>query len=123
MPQLVRFFHIRPAAATQRFNTKGGATVRVTGNPATSDVVQVQVSYCSFNDAFCRKTGREVAAKHPILPIKRDWLPNILQDVARDVVKNSKCPKSMRAYNDLWNTDYSFAIRYFEPKEEPAVAC
>lgn len=123
-----RYFHIRPTTmvaavmdgphmrlpALQRINSRGGATVRVVGD---GDTVEVQVAYCSGKDAFCRKTGREYAASHPIQTYELKGLPNVLGEVAMNVTRNVlKVPRSKRGNHPLNNMDWSFATKYFQPK-------
>ena len=95
--------------------TRGGATVRVIGNRAQG--VRISYSLCSANDAFCRKTGREWAGKHKELWYRLDELPGKLQEIAREVTgRVLKLSHSKRKQHHLWNTDFTFATKYFEPK-------
>lgn len=56
----VRFIHIRAADERRRIDSRGGATICY--GFVADDVVAVSASWCSWQDNFCRKTGREVAA-------------------------------------------------------------
>jgi hypothetical protein len=132
MEQVERYFHIRPhrerTASEGRYadhlrqrpqgaaiaETKGGATVRVVGN---EHGITIQVAYCSANDAFCRKTGREVAATHPLLPFALNKLPEVLQNTARVVTgRVLKLSHSKRKTHHLWDTDFTFSTKYFVEK-------
>jgi hypothetical protein len=103
MAIVVRFFHIRTGVAT------GGATVKVVGNTSNVGQVTVQVTRCSKKDVFCKKTGRAEAEKAPtqVLPLR--FLPKELGRVADKVDKIQDEFAYVR--------DYSFALKYFLPKE------
>jgi len=101
MASVVRFFHIRSSNLTH-----GGATVKVVGDTSNVGQVTVQVTRCSKKDVFCKKTGRAEAEKAPtqVLPLR--FLPKELGRFA--------------ARLDGWGAglrDYSFALKYFLPKE------
>jgi hypothetical protein len=100
-----RYFHIRPTADFKaKFN---GATVLVVGNTEMPAQVDVQVTFCSRKDAFCKQTGRAAAAKAPLKVVALRYLSNELARI-EDAVYGC----------ELDNTqDYLFAIRYFLPKE------
>ena len=132
--QVERFFHIRPTVAVSTglehpdnirdiLLSKGGATVRVVGSVDddnnTLEGLQVQVTYCSANDAFCRKTGREWAAKKPFKVITLNDLPQVLADVAHGVLgsKVMKLSRSKRRQHPLWNQDWSFSKRYWTARK------
>ena len=129
MSKVERFFHVRPFSSVADgygvrdvISSRGGATVRVIGG-TDIDTIAVQIAYCSANDAFCRKTGREVAEKHPMFVTHTTDLPKVLQEVARTVCgRVLKLSHSKRRQHHLWNTDYSFAMKYFEPKKEQVSA-
>ncbi len=122
--KIERFFHIRPSSGTRATpfgekgipTTRGGATVRVVGED--SQWVQVQVAFCSAKDAFCRDFGRVYAESHPIKLIKLEELPGELGSISREVTKRVlKLSHKKRQESPLWSTDYSFAKKYFLPKE------
>jgi hypothetical protein len=118
-----RYFHIRPPHPLEPFlqgerfvpDTKGGATVRVVGD-TDSDKVQVQFTLCSVKDPFCRATGRKFASSKPILTMSLKALPDLLDGVAKDVVRNLKVPRNQRANHPLSNMDWSFSTKYFVAK-------
>jgi hypothetical protein len=119
MNQVERFFHIRPKSLFDGSKvgitaTRGGATIRVVGS---TPLVTVQVAYCSANDAFCRKTGRDVATQHTMRHVPLDNLPGVLQDVARTVTgRVLKLSHSKRKQHPLWDLDFSFSTKYFKEK-------
>ena len=102
MSQVERFFHVRAG-------DRGGATIRVMGDTDAVGTVNVQVAFCSRKDAFCRKTGRDVASKAPIQVMPLRYLPNALGMVAEKVMKKSK--------GAVWPLDFTFSLKYFLPKE------
>lgn len=99
MAKIIRFFHIRTGVAT------GGATVKVVGDTDNVGQVDVQVTYCSKKDVFCKKTGRAEAEKAPIKVVPLRFLPKELGRV------NEKVDGRIYTY------DYSFSLKYFLPKE------
>lgn len=101
--QVERYFHIR-------CGDRGGATARVVGDTDTIGTIGVQVAFCSRKDAFCRKTGRETALKAPTQLVPLRYLPNALSMVAAKVEKMNK-----RAF--VHPSDFSFALKYYLPKE------
>ena len=101
--KIERFFHIRTG------NT-GGATVRVVGDTAMLGQVDVQVAQCSRMDPFCKKTGRENATKAVPKVVPLRYLPS---ELGRAAFQAHKRAKSLLASN----LDFSFAIKYFLPKE------
>lgn len=103
--KIERFFHIRTGKKT------GGATVRVTADTDQIGQVDVQVSNCSKKDPFCKKTGRTLAAEAPIKVVPLRYLPAELDRIANKAFKRCKTPNMMGMF------DYSFAIKYFLPKE------
>jgi hypothetical protein len=117
-----RFFHIRPPIerldnGRWLVDTKGGATVRVVAD-TDSDVIEVQTSFCSKNDAFCRKTGRQYAESHPMQRIELKALPHYLSGVAFNVTRHVlKVPRAQRMAHPLNNMDWDFSTRYFRAKE------
>jgi hypothetical protein len=88
---------------------KGGVTVRVTGD--TDNVGQVDVQYveCSQKDNFCKKTGRSLAEKAPVKVVALRYLPAELGRIAQ----RAQARKRLLAFN----SDFTFAIKYFLPKE------
>ena len=99
-----RFFHIR------RYHPNGGATVRVTGDTDTPAQVEVQVAFCSKKDAFCKKTGRELASTRRPKIVALRYLPQELARISQQAAKICHDPI-------LPNIDYTYSIRYFLPKE------
>lgn len=100
-----RYFHIRPSAGVKgKFN---GATVCVTGETDVPAQVDVQVTFCSRKDMFCKKTGRVNAEKAPIKIVALRYLPN---ELAR--IEDGVYGQEMDNGND-----FLFAMRYFLPKE------
>jgi len=97
MSLVKRYFHIRTG-------TKGGATVCVKGDTDFPAQVDVQYSLCSRKDTFEKKTGRSFAEAAPIKVVPLRYLPQELQRVA-DKAKSR------------FATDYTYAIKYFLPKE------
>lgn len=65
-PSTIIYHHIRFVDLVDRFSVMswGGYTIAMRQHPLTPQVVQYAYSRCSFNDNFCRKTGREVAKAH-----------------------------------------------------------
>jgi hypothetical protein len=121
MAQVIRFFHVR-----HNNSPRGGATVRVVGED-DGKAVRVQVSYCSPNDQFCRKTGRENAAKSSTttaIPLK--GLPGMLHKISMKVLRKTAYnfdfigePKAFigwRQRTELYRRDWSFATKYWTPK-------
>ena len=104
MSKVVRFFHIRGFGTTH-----GGATVQVTGDTELLGQVDVQVARCSKRDQFVKKTGRAEAAKAPIKVVPLRYLAQELGRINTDVVR--KCGKG------AMGVDYTFALKYFLPKE------
>ena len=99
-----RFFHLRRFGGIYP-ETRGGATVRVTGDTEHVGQVDVQVTFCSKKDVYCKKTGREVAAKAPVKVVPLRYLPQELKRIA----EKAGCHSQFQ--------DQSFAVRYFLPKE------
>lgn len=124
-----RYFHIRPLIAKHLrqpggniIASRGGATVRVVGELGGNQGVRVSYALCSANDAYCRKTGRETATNHKELWYNLNELPDALQKISREVTgRVLKLPHSKRAQHHLWNTDYSFAKKYFLAKDTASV--
>lgn len=100
-----RFFHIR-------FGTTGGATVKVTGETDKVGYVDVQTTYCSRKDPFCKKTGRETAEKAAAKLVPLRYLPAELGRIQADAFKKSKADESKH-----FAKDFTFAMKYFLPKE------
>lgn len=99
MTQTVRFFHIRRYSEA----THGGATAKVVGDFTKDLSVEVQVTHCSKKDSFCKRIGREEAAKQPVKVVPLRYLP---QELARIAAKVDSQPR-----------DFTFAIKYFLPRE------
>lgn len=125
--RIERFVHIRPQGCIPAYLfdiadlgetlSRGGATVRVVGD-TESDTVTFQVAYCSADDQFCRATGRDVATKHPMCTTPLESLPQVLQDVARNVVSRVlKLSHNQRKYHKLWTYNGSYITKYFKAKE------
>lgn len=104
--QVERYFHMRTG---RQF---GGATVRVTGRTEQVGQVDVQVALCSRKDPFCKKTGRNVASEAPVKVVPLRYLPKELARIQANLFAKQKVGMFMAA--DL---DYTFALRYFLPKE------
>ncbi len=97
MSQVVRYFHLRKG-------TKGGATVKVTGDTNILGQVDVQYAQCSKQDNYIKAVGRAEAAKAPIKIVPLRYLPQELGRISdRAKIRHQ--------------TDYTFAIKYFLPKE------
>lgn len=98
MSQVTRYFHIRTG-------TKGGATVKVVGDPVASlGQVEVQYALCSRKDNYVKKIGRSQAESAPIKIVPLRYLP---QELGRIQAK---------ARSRLVQ-DNTYAIKYFLPKE------
>lgn len=103
--KVVRYFHIRPAAGVKgKFN---GATVQVVGDTDLPAQVDVQVTFCSRKDMFCRRTGRDVVQSAPLKIVALRYLPNEL----------ARIEEAVYGYELDNANDWLFAIRYFLPKE------
>jgi hypothetical protein len=89
----------------------GGATVRVVGDTGNPGQVSVQYTICSRKDNYCKRTGRELAASRTpkIIPLRN--LPGELHRITTQADKIARGP-SIAAWQD-----YTFAIKYFLPKE------
>lgn len=98
MSKVTRYFHVRNPYASH----KGGHCVKVTGDTDVVGQVDMQVVKCSRKDMYNKKIGRGLVDNAPIKIIPLRYLPRELDDLA----KNYKA-----------NFDYSFAIKYFLPKE------
>lgn len=105
MSKVVRFFHIRPYGKSGR----GGATVKVTGDPDQVGQVDVQASFCSKKDMFCKKTGRNEAEKAPVKVVPLRYLPQELGRVQLEMARKTKLPFELH--------DFTYGVRYFLPKE------
>lgn len=97
MTQVVRYFHLRKG-------TKGGATVKVTGDTSILGQVDVQFAQCSNKDNYVKAVGRTEADKAPVKVVPLRYLPQELGRIS-DKVKIR------------YQVDYTFAIKYFLPKE------
>ena len=97
MTQIQRYFHIRNG-------TKGGATVRVSGDMDILGQVDVQYVKCSRKDNYVKKTGRSLADKAPIKVVPLRYLSQELGRIQQSV-------------GSRLHTDWTFAIKYFLPKE------
>ena len=103
-----RFFHIRNPNWMDSAS-KGGVTIRVTGDTELVGQVDVQHAECSKNDAFCKKTGRELATAAPIKVVPLRFLPQELNRIGLRAVKRKRL--------EAFASDFTFAIKYFLPKE------
>lgn len=106
MSNIERFFHIRGRGP------KGGATVRVVGNDERVGQVDVQVVECSRMDNFNKAKGRELAAHKPIKVVPLRYLPHELARIEDRLVAH----KRIRPVSEFAH-DYTFAVKYFLPKE------
>lgn len=97
--KVVRYFHLRNG-------TKGGATVKVTGDTNLIGQVDVQYVKCSNKDNYCKKIGRELADKAPIKVVGLRYLPHELARLA-SAHTDYHYPHGM----------YEFSRGYFLPKE------
>jgi hypothetical protein len=129
MGRVERFFHIRTGS------THGGATVRVVGDTEIVGQVDVQVAFCHSGggtkpverfskktggiqvsevpfkgDPFCKKEGRSRAAASPMKVVPLRYLPAELGRIEAKALKMAK--RSWAIGND-----FTFAIKYFLPKE------
>lgn len=102
-----RFFHIRPSGKTH-----GGACVRVVGDTDRPHQVDVQSVVCSRKDPYNKKVGRTMAAERTVKVVPLRYLP---QELARIEQATGKVvhDKLMKQFPN----DYTFAIKYFLPKE------
>jgi hypothetical protein len=109
------FHHLRTGKTT------GGATVRVVGDTEIVGQVEVQVAFCHGGggtkdgkkfkgDPYCKKIGRDNAAKTipKIIPLR--FLPSFLSEMQSKANALSK-----REWREV--PDFSFSIRRFLPKE------
>ena len=55
-----------------------GFTAYIQPNPDNNREVFMQVSFCSYRDAFCKKIGREEALKTAREPINTRMVPNYI---------------------------------------------
>lgn len=106
--KIERFFHVRTGA------TRGGATVRVVGDTDTVGTVEVQTVFCSKKDPYCKKVGRELSTAEPIKVVPLRYLAAELGRVHEEVYKRNKV-SNWPVYSLV--PDYTFAIKYFLPKE------
>lgn len=117
MAQVKRFFHIRPG--NSGMFPRGGATVLVTGED-DGGPVRVQVAYCSINDQFSRKQGRERAANSSFITIPLKGLPGMLHKVAVKMMRKQRHPingyPGWRENDPVWKRDFSFSMKYFKPR-------
>lgn len=102
-----RFFHLR-------LGDRGGATVRVVGDTDHPLQVDVQASYCSPEDMFCKKTGRKIAASRNPKVVPLRYLPQEMQRIAKRAEEISHIRGGWLSGG---SQDYTYAIRYFLPKE------
>jgi hypothetical protein len=114
-----RYFHLRcheyVCNCGDCINPKGGATVMV--SPAIDpDVVFVTRAYCSFEDNFTRKGGREAAGDKLIEMILLKDLPKYLLETSYRVYRNRGCSRTNARYLSQLFTDYEYAVKFFQPK-------
>lgn len=103
--KVVRYFHIRPTAGVKgKFN---GATVQVIGDTEMAAQVDVQVTFCSRKDMYCKRTGRKLAMSAPTKIVPLRYLPNEL----------ARIENAVYGYELENGNDFLFAIRYFLAKE------
>lgn len=106
MSKQTRYFHIRSFAT----GGPGGAAVKVIGDPERVSQVSVQAAFCSPDDMYCKAIGRAQASKSPIKIVPLRYLPAELGRIEAKV--NKKC-----GAGQVHIHDYSYAIKYFLPKE------
>jgi hypothetical protein len=110
--KVIRYFHMNtrrywnPSGLPHTRSKYAGATVRVEGDTDDPAQVDVQVTFCSIKDAYCRKTGREEALKAKTKVVMLRYLSRELLDIAKQA--NYGFPKQ---------GDWDFAMKYFLPKE------
>ena len=113
MAKVVRYFHIRPQQVTKngeiKLDTRGGATVKVTGDTEDAHSVNVQVAMCSVKDTFWKARGRSLAEERPSKVVALRYLPQELASIGAVVDRKSKSLRVPR--------DYTFSLKYFLPKE------
>jgi len=97
MSKTTRYFHLRKG-------TKGGATVMVTGDANALGQVDVQFAQCSKKDNYVKAIGRGEAAKAPVKVVALRYLPQELGRIAEKAGIRQR-------------VDFTFAIKYFLPKE------
>ena len=99
MAKVIRYFHLRSGMT-------GGATAKVIGDTEILGQVDIQVAKCSKKDHYCKNTGRIEASKAPTKVIPLRYLPKELSRIAESTS------------HPAWDVgDYSYAIKYFLPKE------
>ncbi len=113
--QVERFFHLRTLAQC------GGATVRVVGDPEKVGKVYVQTAFCHTKqgaltkqkqaDPYCKKTGRDTAIAAPMKEVALRYLPAELNRIRAETLRRVNEP------GYVVEPDYSFAMKYFLPKE------
>lgn len=111
---VTRFFHIHPDFArkskTRTFAQKHkyrGATIRVSGNTERVGQVDVQVTFCSKQDEFCKRVGRGHVVHAPIKVVPLRYLPREISRIEAEVY----------GYEVDNANDFLYAIPYFLPKE------
>ncbi len=105
--QVERFFHIRPMdeSVKRKFN---GCTVLVRGDTDYVGQVELQTSFCSRKDPFCRRDGRIMAIKNnKVKIVALRYLPNEL----------ARIEDQIHGYELDNANDFLFSMRYFLPKE------
>ncbi len=98
MPQVIRYFHLRP-----QIGLRGGATIRVAGDTERVGQVDIQIAICSRKDAFVKAVGRYVADYAPVKVVALRYLPREMEAVATQVLG--------------YPVGFDFAIKYFLSKE------
>lgn len=93
--KVVRFFHVRSWGTTH-----GGVCVKVTGDTEKIGTVDVQAAACSRKDQYVKAIGRNEAEKAPVKVIALRYLP-----------------KELGYFDRKGAQDFTFAIKYFLPKE------
>ena len=107
-----RYFHIRLPSKP----SKGGATVRVSSSKPNSRgraQVKVQVAMCSIADSFWKAMGRLTTKAASPQTITLDLLPAYLKGVQQEVFSRAQVARTKRVF-----TDFSYATKYFEAKNE-----
>lgn len=116
--QVVRYVHIRlvyPKDGEWVYQPRGGATVRIAGDPDAPGKVDVQVAFCSKKDTFCKERGRIEAFKAPIKIVPLRYIGREVADIAQETM--NRRAGGVKGLDVVVKNDYDFLIRYFLPKE------